>query len=96
MANGFLRKWRRYRIGRNTDVYDDVQPLLIGDSVMVDIGEHFKESVPRSVIDGKVGRNMYQAKPLIDSQYSHYNKKGDKVIIELGTNGDFDKINLIL
>ena len=78
----------------STDVYDDVQPLLIGDSVMVDIGEYFKESVPRSVIDGKVGRNMYQAKPLIDSQYSHYNKKGDKVIIELGTNGDFDKNQL--
>ena len=46
------------------------------------------------MIDGKVGRNMYQAKPLIDSQYSHYNQKGDKVIIELGTNGDFDKNQL--
>lgn len=76
------------------DVYNNVKPLLIGDSVMVDIGERFKEQVPQAVIDGKVGRNMFQAKPLIDANYSHYNKKGDKVIIELGTNGDFQEAQL--
>ncbi|MGV3173308.1 acyltransferase family protein [Staphylococcus simulans] len=76
------------------EVYNKVKPLLIGDSVMVDIGERFKEQVPHSVIDGKVGRNMYQAKPLIEQNYSHYNKKGDQVIIELGTNGDFNKEQL--
>ncbi|WP_114603738.1 acyltransferase family protein [Staphylococcus sp. EZ-P03] len=76
------------------DVYTDVKPLLIGDSVMVDIGERFKEQVPNSVIDGKVGRNMFQAKPLINEKYSHYNQKGDNVIIELGTNGDFNKEQL--
>ncbi|MDN8760276.1 acyltransferase, partial [Staphylococcus aureus] len=33
-------------------VYTDISPLLIGDSVMVDIGETFKSQVPKATIDG--------------------------------------------
>ncbi|MFI8538126.1 acyltransferase family protein [Staphylococcus pasteuri] len=86
------------KIGQNgkndTDVDTDISPLLIGDSVMVDIGETFKDSVPKAKIDGKVGRNLYQAIPLAEQNYSHYNKKSDQVVLELGTNGDFNKEQL--
>lgn len=75
-------------------VYKDIKPLLIGDSVMVDIGEYFTERVPNAEIDGKVGRNLYEATPLIQQKYKNYNKKGNKVVLELGTNGDFSKEQL--
>lgn len=79
---------------KDTDVYTDISPLLIGDSVMVDIGENFKDRVPKAKIDGKVGRNLYQAIPLVEANYKQYNKKTDQVILELGTNGDFNKKQL--
>lgn len=55
-------------------MYTDISPLLIGDSVMVDIGENFKDRVPKAKIDGKVGRNLYQAIPLVEANYKQYNK----------------------
>ncbi|NEN35117.1 acyltransferase, partial [Escherichia coli] len=70
-------------------VYNNIKPLLIGDSVMVDIGESFKSSVPKSRIDGKVGRQLYQTLPLVKANYSQYKKSSDQVVLELGTNGDF-------
>ena len=33
---------------KDNDVYTQIKPLLIGDSVMVDIGEQFKTKVPKS------------------------------------------------
>ena len=45
-------------------------------------------------IDGKVGRNLYQALPLVDSNYKHYNQPSDQVVLELGTNGDFTEDQL--
>ncbi|MDU7023755.1 MAG: acyltransferase family protein, partial [Staphylococcus epidermidis] len=44
---------------KDNDVYTQIKPLLIGDSVMVDIGEQFKTKVPKAKIDGKVGRQLY-------------------------------------
>lgn len=73
----------------SSDVYNNIKPLLIGDSVMVDIGESFKSSVPKSRIDGKVGRQLYQTLPLVKANYSQYTKSSDQVVLELGTNGDF-------
>lgn len=79
---------------KDNEVYADLKPLLIGDSVMVDIGETFKMRVPHANIDGKVGRNLYEASPLVDQKYQNYNQKSDQVILELGTNGDFSKEQL--
>lgn len=73
----------------SSDVYNNIKPLLIGDSVMVYIGESFKSSVPKSRIDGKVGRQLYQTLPLVKANYSQYKKSSDQVVLELGTNGDF-------
>lgn len=58
---------------RNLPTYIIILNLfLIGDSVMVDIGESFKSSVPKSRIDGKVGRQLYQTLPLVKANYSQY------------------------
>lgn len=78
----------------NNKVYRDIKPLLIGDSVMVDIGEYFKEKVPNARIDGQVGRNLYDAIPLAKQNYSNYDKASDKIVLELGTNGDFSEEQL--
>ena len=51
---------------------------------MVDIGESFKSSVPKSRIDGKVGRQLYQTLPLVKANYSQYKKSSDQVVLELG------------
>lgn len=68
---------------------NSIQPLLLGDSVMVDIGNVFQNKVPNAVIDGKVGRQLIDANQLINEKYSHYSYKNQDVILELGTNGDF-------
>ena len=46
---------------------------------MVDIGENFKDRVPKAKIDGKVGRNLYQAIPLVEANYKQYNKNQTKL-----------------
>ena len=68
--------------------------MLIGDSVMVDIGQVFQDKVPKAVIDGKVGRQLIEAKPLVQGSYSNYNSPKQDVVLELGTNGDFTKEQL--
>ncbi|MFQ3838502.1 acyltransferase family protein [Staphylococcus pseudoxylosus] len=83
-----------FKKDKDNEVYADLKPLLIGDSVMVDIGETFKMQVPHANIDGQVGRNLYEAIPLVDQTYQNYNQKSDQVILELGTNGDFSEEQL--
>lgn len=73
---------------------NSIQPLLLGDSVMVGIGNVFQNKVPNAVIDGKVGRQLIDANQLIDEKYSHYSYKNQDVILELGTNGDFTESQL--
>lgn len=67
----------------------EASPLLIGDSVMVDIGEVFSKKVPNANIDGRVGRQLFEAVPLAKDHYQQYTKKGEIVVLELGTNGAF-------
>lgn len=73
---------------------NSIQPLLLGDSVMVGMGNVFQNKVPNAVIDGKVGRQLIDANQLIDEKYSHYSYKNQDVILELGTNGDFTESQL--
>ncbi|MGV3244789.1 acyltransferase family protein [Staphylococcus sp. 11261D007BR] len=72
----------------------EASPLLIGDSVMVDIGDVFTENVPNATIDGQVGRQLIDVPDIVDSQYQSYNTKDSDVVLELGTNGDFTKDQL--
>ncbi|ARJ52020.1 acyltransferase family protein [Staphylococcus lutrae] len=85
--NGLIVKGSKQR-------YASWKPLLIGDSVMVDIGDYFKSFVPNATIDGKVGRNLIEAIPLAKEKYTDYRDKNDIVVLELGTNGDFTEEQL--
>ncbi len=35
--------------------------------------------VPHANIDGQVGRNLYEAAPLVDQKYQNYNQKSDQL-----------------
>jgi peptidoglycan/LPS O-acetylase OafA/YrhL len=62
--------------------------LAIGDSVMIDITPALNKKYSNIKIDGKVGRQMREAIPLV-SRYVRFNSPDKAVIIELGTNGYF-------
>jgi lysophospholipase L1-like esterase len=65
----------------------------IGDSVLLDAAPHLEKLLPGIVIDGKVGRQMYQAQVIVDRLKAE-GKLGDRVVIELGTNGAFSSKQL--
>lgn len=66
----------------------------IGDSVMLDIQPYLEDKLKNRfsnvVIDGKIGRQMWDAPDLI-GQLRKEGKLGSYVIIEMGTNGAFTK-----
>ncbi|MCC3371703.1 acyltransferase family protein [Cohnella sp. REN36] len=66
----------------------------IGDSVMLDVEPYLEKLLPGIVIDGKIGRQMSKALEVLD-QLKADGKLGDRVIIELGTNGSFTKKQLV-
>lgn len=66
----------------------------IGDSVMVDATPYLQQLLPGIVISAKVGRQMTQATQVID-QLKAEGKLGNRVILELGTNGDFTQAQLV-
>ncbi|UQZ81481.1 O-acetyltransferase OatA [Paenibacillus konkukensis] len=65
----------------------------IGDSVMLDIEPYLEKLLPGIVIDGKIGRQMHEAPDVVE-QLKADGKLGDRVVIELGTNGVFSKKQL--
>lgn len=73
------------------DPYNKV--LAIGDSVMLDIAQSLNEKYTNITVDGKVGRQLYQAINLAP-QYSQFDDANDAVVIELGTNGYFTENQL--
>ncbi|OFO56363.1 acyltransferase family protein [Nosocomiicoccus sp. HMSC059G07] len=64
-------------------------PLFIGDSIMVNIGSNIQYRIPNAVINGEVGRQMYQAIEISRTKYPHFNSENENIVLELGTNGDF-------
>ncbi|RPK27712.1 SGNH/GDSL hydrolase family protein [Paenibacillus xylanexedens] len=66
---------------------------VIGDSVLVGIEPYLKGKLPKVIVEGKVGRQMSQAKKLTD-ELREQGKLGEHIIIELGTNGPFSKDQL--
>lgn len=65
----------------------------IGDSVILDAKPFLAKMLPGIAVDGKVGRQMRQAQDVIE-QLKAQGKLGDRIIIELGTNGAFSKKQL--
>lgn len=66
---------------------------VIGDSVIIGVEPYLKEVLPKIVVDGKEGRQMSQARDVIDKLQAQ-GKLGDQIILELGTNGPFKKQQL--
>ncbi|MDQ7096776.1 acyltransferase family protein [Desulfosporosinus sp. PR] len=66
---------------------------VIGDSVMVGEEPELKKLLPGLVVSAEVGRQMYQAQNVVD-QLKAQGNLGDRVIIELGTNGPFSEEQL--
>ncbi|MDI3317060.1 MAG: acyltransferase family protein [Bacillota bacterium] len=65
----------------------------IGDSVLLDVAPYLRELLPGAVIDGRVGRQLVEA-PKVVAELRAQGKLGDRVIIELGTNGPFTRDQL--
>lgn len=70
------------------EVFSGEGITAIGDSVMVEVGPELKKLFPGIVVDGKIGRQMYQA-PQIIKNMQEQGVLGNTVIIELGANGAF-------
>lgn len=58
----------------------------IGDSVILDAAPYLQQLLPGIVVDGKVGRQLYELGSVL-SQLRAQHLLGSRVIIELGTNG---------
>ncbi|MGV3041542.1 acyltransferase family protein [Staphylococcus rostri] len=67
-----------------------LSPLFIGDSLTVGMGYYLDEHYQTPTIDAQVGRSMGEALNVAPN-YAAYNKEGQVVVIQIGTNGDFDK-----
>lgn len=67
---------------------------VIGDSILHDVAPFFKNHYPDAVIDYRVGRQMAEV-PEVIKQLESSGQLGEKVIIQLGTNGPFVKTDLL-
>jgi hypothetical protein len=70
------------------DVLTGKGVTAIGDSVMVEVGPALQKLFPGMVVDGKIGRQMYQA-PQVLKNLKDQGMLGNTVIMELGANGVF-------
>ncbi|TQK63728.1 peptidoglycan-N-acetylmuramate O-acetyltransferase [Brevibacillus sp. AG162] len=63
---------------------------VVGDSVMIDVAPYLEKLLPGIVVDAKIGRQMSQA-PEVIAQLKAKGQLGNRVVIELGSNGAFSK-----
>ncbi|MBU5266523.1 acyltransferase family protein [Virgibacillus proomii] len=66
---------------------------VIGDSVILGAAPYLEDMLPGIVIDADVSRQMRHAQEVID-ELKAKGKLGDRIIIELGTNGPFNTEHL--
>lgn len=66
----------------------------IGDSIMIDASPYLKKLLPGIVVDGSVGRQMYEL-PGVLAQLKKKHELRGRLIIELGTNGPFDVSQIV-
>lgn len=76
----------------------EISPLFIGDSIMVNVGEELENRIPNALIDGEVGRQVRDTLELVQNNYSEYDSPDDIIVIQLGTNGTFteDDLNALI
>ncbi|ARJ51483.1 acyltransferase family protein [Staphylococcus lutrae] len=68
-------------------------PLFIGDSLTVGMGYYLDEHYHQPTIDAQVGRSMAAAIQ-VARNYASFNRKGQPIVIQIGTNGDFNEEQL--
>lgn len=66
----------------------ELKVTLIGDSVMLSVVNPVEQLFPKAVIDGVIGRQLYQTVPVVES-LKQEDKLDNPVVIALGTNGAF-------
>ena len=69
------------------ELLKNVQMLLIGDSITVDVTDYFYKVLPNSVSDTKIGRSTLTGVKVFDEYQTQKKWDGDGVIFALGTNG---------
>lgn len=80
--------------GTKKDYIKGDEITAIGDSLMIDVKPALETSLSGIMIDGQIGRQMYQA-PDVISKLQKEGKLRKIVMIELGTNGSFTEKQLI-
>ena len=66
----------------------------IGDSIMVDAAPYLQQMLPGIAIDAQVGQQLYQVQDAV-SQLKAEGVIGDRLILELGTNGPYSVAQLV-
>ncbi|WDL95493.1 acyltransferase family protein [Alicyclobacillus sp. ALC3] len=79
---------------KTTQSRSGVGITAIGDSIMIDATPYLKQLFPGIVVDAKIGRQMIHAQTVVNTLKSE-GELGNRVIIELGTNGPFTEQQLI-
>lgn len=69
------------------ELLKNVQMLLIGDSITVDVTDYFYKVLPNSISDTKIGRSTLTEVKVFDEYQTQKKWDGDGVIFALGTNG---------
>ncbi|MBN3526965.1 acyltransferase family protein [Paenibacillus apiarius] len=75
-------------------VQPDIRVTAIGDSIMADVAPYLKQQFQDIEVDAEIGRQMSTA-PDVLRQLKEQGKLGEYLIVELGTNGMFNKKKLI-
>lgn len=76
-----------------TKEYRAVPVTLIGDSVSVDPAPALEKAIPGIVVDAEVGRQMWDIAEVV-KRLKRAGSLGEKVVIELGSNGSFTQQSL--
>lgn len=69
------------------ELLKNVQMLLIGDSITVDVTDYFYKVLPNSISDTKIGRSTLTGVKVFDEYQTQKKWDGDGVVFALGTNG---------
>lgn len=69
------------------ELLKNIQMLLIGDSITVDVTDYFYKVLPNSISDTKIGRSTLTGVKVFDEYQTQKKWDGDGVIFALGTNG---------
>lgn len=68
--------------------------IAIGDSIMVDAAPYLQQALPGIAIDARVGQQLYQVQSAVP-QLKGEGAIGNRLILELGTNGPYTSAQLV-